>query len=97
MYVPWVLGVPAIVAVPSPLSVKLNPAGSRLDFFSVGKGYPSVVTVNENGTPVTAVADFAEVIVGRSRLQSPVGALVAPQLSVQMFAVPAVSDPMVAS
>src|ERR1017187_9533659 len=45
------LGVPEIVAVPSPLSVNLTPAGSQSVLVIFGAGKPVVVTVNENRAP----------------------------------------------
>ncbi len=45
------LGVPEIVAVPSPLSVNLTPEGSRPVLVILGAGAPVVVTVKENRAP----------------------------------------------
>src|ERR1017187_1948688 len=45
------LGVPEIVAVPSPLSVNLTPAGSQSLLVIFGAGEPVVVTVKENRAP----------------------------------------------
>jgi hypothetical protein len=45
------LGVPEIVAVPSPLSVNLTPEGSRPVLVIVGAGEPVVVTVKEKRAP----------------------------------------------
>ena len=46
-----VLGVPASVAVPLPLSRNVTPAGSVPDSESAGAGEPEVVTVNEPAAP----------------------------------------------
>ena len=45
------LGVPEIVAVPSPLSVNVTPEGSRPVLLIVGAGSPVVVAVKENRAP----------------------------------------------
>jgi hypothetical protein len=65
VYVPTsdVAAVPAMVAVPLPLSVRVIPAGSPLPPID-GAGYPAVVTVKLNGLPVVAVAVDALVIAG---------------------------------
>src|SRR5947209_2468398 len=57
-------GVPASVAVPSPLSVKLTPAGSGPDSDNDGAGTPVVATVNVPEMPVVNVAWLALVIDG---------------------------------
>ena len=48
-------GVPEMVAVPSPLSVKLTPGG-RPDSPQLGAGYPPALTVKLNAEPSVAVA-----------------------------------------
>lgn len=50
------LGVPAIVAVPSPLFLKLRPGGRPPDSDSVGVGRPVVVTVKLPGDPTVKFA-----------------------------------------
>ncbi len=57
-------GVPAIVAVPSPLSSKLTPSGSAPSRLSAGAGSPPVVTVNEPFSPVAKEAASALVKLG---------------------------------
>jgi hypothetical protein len=59
-----VVAVPEKVAVPSAFATKVMPVGSAPDRVTVGAGEPDVVTVKENGTPVTAVAVVALVKVG---------------------------------
>ena len=56
-YVPPVpaAGVPASVAVPSPLSVKVTSAGSAPVDVIAGAGLPTVVTVNVPGAPAMNV------------------------------------------
>src|SRR5579859_4218537 len=58
------VGVPARVAVPSPLSVNVTPAGRAPVSLSPGDGNPVVVTVNVPGEPAVKVAENAEVIAG---------------------------------
>ena len=48
-------GVPATVAVPSPLSVKVTPVGRAPASLSAGAGYAVVVTVNVPGVPAVNV------------------------------------------
>jgi hypothetical protein len=62
-YVPAVVGVPARVAVPLPLSVKVSPGGT-LDQPKLGAGYPLVVTVKLSDVPARAVALSALVKAG---------------------------------
>ncbi len=50
--------------MPSPLSVKVTPAGSAPDSFSAGTGRPVVVTVVVKATPAVAAAVAALVIAG---------------------------------
>jgi hypothetical protein len=57
-------GVPARVAVPSPLSVKLSPAGNTPVRVIAGVGVPVVVTVNEPAEPTANVAELALVNAG---------------------------------
>jgi hypothetical protein len=66
VYVPPVpaLGVPAIVAVPSPLLVKVSPAGRLPVSERLATGDPVVLTVNPKVAPTEAVADAAVVIAG---------------------------------
>ena len=54
-------GVPAMVAVPFVLAVKLTPLGKAPDSLSVGTG-PAVVTLNVKGVPTVEVAAAALVI-----------------------------------
>ena len=63
-YVPPVFaaGVPASVAVPSPLSVNVTPDGSVSGAGKVHVGYPVVVTVKVPGWPTAKVAESALVI-----------------------------------
>src|SRR6266702_3066327 len=56
--------VPAMVAVPSPLSVKVIPAGRAPDSVSAAAGAPVVVTVKLNGAPTIEVAEAALVMAG---------------------------------
>ena len=56
--------VPAIVAVPLPLSVNVIPAGSAPVSVSAGAGAPVVATVKLNGAPTIEDADAALVIAG---------------------------------
>ncbi len=57
-------GVPAMVAVPLPLSVKLTPAGREPVLVIAGVGAPVVVTVNEPAEPTANVAELALVNAG---------------------------------
>src|SRR5262249_8767013 len=58
-------GVPARVAVPSPLSVKVTPLGSKFaGILSAAVGKPAVVTVNEPGLPTVNVVLLALVMAG---------------------------------
>ena len=57
-------GVPASVAVPSPLSTKVTPAGSAPVSLSAEVGNPVVVTVNVPDVPVVNVVLSALVIAG---------------------------------
>jgi hypothetical protein len=56
--------VPAKVAVPSPLSTKVTPAGSAPDSDNVGLGDPVVATVNDPAEATKKVVVLALVIVG---------------------------------
>ena len=56
--------VPEIVAVPSPLSVKVSPAGSEPVFARAAAGEPVVVTVKVLTTPVVKVVALALVKAG---------------------------------
>ena len=53
---------PAKVAVPSPLSLKVMPAGSDPVSVREGVGAPDVVTVREPAVPTVKVAAFALVM-----------------------------------
>ena len=57
-------GVPAIVAVPLPLSVKVTPAGSAPVRVMVGVGPPVVVTEKVPALPTTNVVEAALVMAG---------------------------------
>lgn len=57
-------GVPEMVAVPLPLSVKVRPAGRAPESEMEGSGEPVVVMVNEEATPTTKVAVAALVMAG---------------------------------
>ena len=57
-------GVPAIVAVPLPLSVKVTPAGSVPVRVMVAVGPPVVVTEKVPGLPTTNVVEVALVMAG---------------------------------
>ncbi len=57
-------GVPARVAVPSPLSVKVTPLGSAPVSVIAGVGLPLVVTVKLPALPAVKVVPSAEVMVG---------------------------------
>ena len=59
-----VAGVPEMVAVPSPLLLKLKPLGSAFCSRTAGVGYPVVVTVNEAGVPTVKATWSLLVIVG---------------------------------
>jgi hypothetical protein len=63
-YEPPAVGVPASVAVPSPLSVKVTPVGSTPDSDSEAVGRPCVVTVSSPELPATKVVDEALVMLG---------------------------------
>jgi hypothetical protein len=56
--------VPAIVALPLPLSVNVMPAGSAPVSVSAAAGAPVVATVKLNGAPTIEDADAALVIAG---------------------------------
>jgi hypothetical protein len=56
--------VPAKVAVPLPLSVKVTPAGSAPDSDSAGVGTPVAVTVKLAAAPTGKLADAALVNAG---------------------------------
>ena len=58
-------GVPARVAVPSPLSTKVTPRAARRSRSEPRSGSPVVVTVNVPGVPVVNVVVSALVIAGR--------------------------------
>jgi hypothetical protein len=60
VYVPPVAaaGVPASVAVPSPLSVNVTPPGNAPVWLSVGFGNPVVVTANVPALPAVKVMLF---------------------------------------
>jgi hypothetical protein len=57
-------GVPANVAVPFPLSLKVTGLGSDPDSVSAETGVPVVVTVNVSAEPTVKVVLFALVIAG---------------------------------
>ena len=57
-------GVPAMVAVPLPLLVKVTPLGSAPDSLSVADGVPVVVTVKEPLVPAVKVELVALVKIG---------------------------------
>ena len=57
-------GVPAIVAVPLPLSLKVTEIGSAPDSVRAGAGEPVVVTVKLSAALTGKLALFALVIVG---------------------------------
>ncbi len=57
-------GVPAIVAVPLPLSLNVTGLGSDPDSLRAGAGVPVVVTVNVPAEPTVKVVLFALVIAG---------------------------------
>ncbi len=57
-------GVPASVAVPFPLSVKLTPLGSVPVAWRAGVGTPVEVTVNVSPLPIVKVVRSALVICG---------------------------------
>ena len=59
------VAVPAMVAVPLPLSVKVIPAGRAPVSVRAGAGSPVVVTVKLKGAPTMEVAEAALVMVGR--------------------------------
>ena len=62
---PAAVGVPAKVAVPSPLSVKVKPAGNApVSMMVLTVGEPEVVTVKLPAVPAAKVAAEALVIVG---------------------------------
>jgi hypothetical protein len=65
-YVPAVpaAGVPASVAVPLPLSLKVTGLGNGPDSLRAGVGEPVVVTVNVPAEPTVKVVLFALVIAG---------------------------------
>src|SRR5664280_88520 len=62
--VPAVVGVPVMVAVPSPLLVKRTPVGTVPVSVMAAVGEPVVVTVKENAVPTTPVAEPALVNFG---------------------------------
>ena len=57
-------GVPARVAVPFPLSIKVTPEGSAPDSLIAAVGLPVVVTENVPSVPTVNVAELALVIAG---------------------------------
>lgn len=57
-------GVPEIVAVPLPLSVKLTPAGRAPVSVSVAVNEPVVVTENEPAAPTVNAVEATLVIAG---------------------------------
>jgi hypothetical protein len=61
---PTAAGIPEIVAVPLPLSVKFTLAGSDPVLVSAGVGLPVVVTVNVPLAPAVKVTELALVIAG---------------------------------
>ena len=63
-------GVPASVAVPSPLSTKVTPVGSAPVSLSAAVGNPVVVTVNVPSVPVVNVVLSALVIAGAAGRRS---------------------------
>ena len=64
------VGVPEIVAVPSPSSTSDSPSGSAPERLMVDAGKPSVVTVKESASPRTKVTSSALVIEGASLMVS---------------------------
>ncbi len=64
---PVTVGVPVMVAVPSPSSENVRPAGSVPVSVSAGAGWPVVVTVHEPGVPTGSCAVDALVTAGASR------------------------------
>ena len=62
--------VPASVAVPSPLSVKLMPTGSAPISLIVGTGKPVVVMLNDADEPAVMVSLAALVMAGASSTSS---------------------------
>ncbi len=58
---------PAIAAVPLPLSTKVTPAGSAPVLVMYGSGKPVAVTVKLPGAPTLKVAALPLVIAGDSR------------------------------
>ena len=63
---PLLVGVPPSVAVPSPLSTRVIPAGSAPCTVIDGPGNPVVVTVKEPGSPTSNVAEPSLVMRGFS-------------------------------
>ena len=61
---PPAAGVPASVAVPSPLSTKVMPDGNEPTLVRLGTGKPLVVTMKLPGLPTVKVAWSAPVIAG---------------------------------
>ena len=57
---------PASVAVPSPLSVKVTPDGSAPVSASFAVGLPVLVTENDPAVPTVNVAEVPLVMAGRS-------------------------------
>src|SRR3954452_16727684 len=68
--VPEDVGVPASVAVPSGLGVKLTPPGNAPVAAKVGSGTPVVVTVKVPATVRAKVVVLALVISGASAIES---------------------------
>ena len=61
---PPAVGVPAMVADPLALPVKVTPEGRAPASLSVGAGLPDALTVKLNAVPTVALADAALVILG---------------------------------
>ena len=57
-------GVPEMVAVPLPLSVKVTPVGREPVSVRAGEGAPVVVTVVEKAAPTLEAAELALVMAG---------------------------------
>ena len=93
-YVPGVCTVPDIVAVPSPLSTKLTPAGKAgtprptPESVRFGIGAPLDVTMKLNGTPVTTLTLEGLLIPG-----SEGGAMVSKTLSLASGSIPSSRSP----
>ena len=65
VYMPALIGVPEIVALPLP-AAKFTPGGRSPDSVSAAAGKPVVLTLNENAVPMVTLSDAFEVIAGAS-------------------------------